>query len=396
MTDSLYSRLYRFRERPGRNSLEDFLSEALCHLLNHLPVSDMLRLVAETMIPVDARTEWADEVSNVGQLSWVTQKVITYENRAGRLDLLLQSATHGPLMIVENKIGSGVRSYGRLTDPDDAGPELIDADQLNLYGRWLASQLRVPTGAITLLTSGTRAPSGFGQGAIKYGVRLQYVCPWQRLSRSLDRLGERLGPSTLAGTLANELVLFLGENQMGAASFNTADLAPIASSLRVAGQLDQTFREIRDELQRGQNAQGYRWESVFRNQVCYDSTSGAVWDWLYLRPPFSPASWKVWFVAWGILFPEFERWREIREKFNGDLGLFVCCGSEGNPLIPFIQNRNLWPDGWLLSDDNHLFRLRALDTFTNDEDDRTVEMSGWIRESVESLHPLLIAAAGSQ
>ena len=170
---SLYGRLFTFRERPLRRPLEDFLTEALADLLNRMPPFEMTEFVSKFFLPPlsDAQQAWQELVSSWSgePLQWVTRPSIHVRTWTLYPDLTLYAGEKRPLLIVENKIGSGIGEYdvSQLNEDDteiqpNNTPGFQTAqtiDQLAIYGGWLSSQCRHPwPGAIAFLTHFTSPP----------------------------------------------------------------------------------------------------------------------------------------------------------------------------------------------------------------------------------------------
>jgi len=81
-------------------------SLALCDILNRLPVAEMAEVAGELFLPIAAQEAWRRETGNAESLRWTSQERI--EDGALRVDLLLRSDGGQPLLVVENKIGSGM------------------------------------------------------------------------------------------------------------------------------------------------------------------------------------------------------------------------------------------------------------------------------------------------
>jgi len=185
---SIYSSLFRYRPRPARHPLEDFLSQGLADLLGRLPLEVVVDFVADVLLGGHA-AGWREfvETRPKASLKWSTQVGALHGLTRGIMDLVL-IVDGREAVVVESKIGAPVRS--RRPEPDDLNSDstdseeifpTADAGQLQVYGRWLASRRAEQEwkGALILLTHFTKSPADFGFGASNYGVPNLNVCHWR-------------------------------------------------------------------------------------------------------------------------------------------------------------------------------------------------------------------------
>ncbi len=201
---SLYGRLFTFRERPLRTPLEDFLTEALADLLNRMPPVEMREFVSKCFMPplLDAQQAWHELANTLSgdRLQWISRPSINVRSGTRYPDLMLYAGETRPLLIVENKIGSGIGEHD-VSQMDEDNTEVLanhtsdiqtieTIDQLAIYGSWLSSQCQEPwPGAIAFLTHFTPPPLGFGLGdRSAYGVEWQRVCRWRDIWSWLTRV----------------------------------------------------------------------------------------------------------------------------------------------------------------------------------------------------------------
>jgi hypothetical protein len=102
MSNSLYGRLFKYRERKARTPLENFLTEALADLINRLPKDELDDFVASLLLDADAAEAWRDLTAR-GQvkISCRTQFPIT---SGSILDILFVADDATPLLVIENKV----------------------------------------------------------------------------------------------------------------------------------------------------------------------------------------------------------------------------------------------------------------------------------------------------
>src|SRR5204862_7986018 len=82
---SLYGRLFRYRERPHRTPLEDYLSECLADLFNRLPHEVRLSFAQKMFVPSVFAGEWRSSVSDAATIGMKTQ----YQIPNGRLEIVV-------------------------------------------------------------------------------------------------------------------------------------------------------------------------------------------------------------------------------------------------------------------------------------------------------------------
>ena len=386
---SLYGRLFAYRERHDRRPLEDFLTEALCDLMNRLPRHVMGEFVAKLFLPRDAASAWQQLVDNGGTLFWETQQHI---GEYGRLDLML-SGDETPLLVVENKVG-----------------HTGTVDQLAGYGQWLGRQVVGQTwrGVVVFLTHFTAPPDGFATGDTgTYGVPWQCVCRWPAVWRWLNA-NASTQPKTTWQALAKELADFLREKEMASETMTQHDLSALEVYLPSAARVNKLFERIWDEAVKPSwnNAiWGHEPGAVERSSIQYASNGGLIWDWGYVRPPHSPYEGKVWHLGWGIAFPEqILRWWDdaIPPLPKGPYAFFGLLSEDDRRPLPSDPQHGCWglSDGWSVSalDRNGLIKGRAVSDFDPDPDRLAAQIMDWITDAGHQLQramPNIVNAAPS-
>lgn len=383
---SLYGRLFAYRERRDRRPLEDFLTEALCDLLNRLPRDVMGRFVAKLLLPPAAMRAWQQVVDDGGKLLWATQQAI---GDYGRLDLML-SGDETPLLVVENKVGH-TGTVGQL-----AG-----------YGQWLGRQVAGQTwrGAVVFLTHFTPPPDGFATGDTStYGVPWQCVCRWPAVWHWLNA-NASAQPGTTWQALAKELADFLRENEMTSETMTQHDLSALEVYLPSAARVRKSFERIWDEAIKPtwNNAiWGHDRGAVARIWIQYASEGALIWDWGYLRAPHSPYAWNIWHLGWGIAFPEqlLTWWDDaIPPLPKRPYAFFGLFSEEDRRPVPSDPQHERWGlgAGWSVSASNRngLIKGRALCDFDPDPDRLAEQIIDWVKEAGHQLQLAIPAIVGA-
>ena len=163
----MFSRLYAYRERPGRSRLEDFLTEALSDLFNRLPAQDKLAMLALMLrlTPMAIGTTMR-AVAAAGRVEARTQVTI----KTGHRPDIVFYADGEPAIVLEAKIGAAYQRHIKDGPLDAAdAPSEIETNQLATYGEWIEGHARPGwPGAVVLLTAWTAPPADFatdGAGA---------------------------------------------------------------------------------------------------------------------------------------------------------------------------------------------------------------------------------------
>lgn len=162
---SLYSRLYRNRQRQDRSHLEDFLTESLADRLNR-GGSVLTCEFIQSCVPLkqpftaDNRAKLCASVTEAERVQWRTQVQVAWDGANGIVDLVLH-LDEQPRMVIENKIWAPIYRRDDI-QVLEADQEILEANQLHLYGRWLAQQARNdPTCVLVLPTASFVHPDDF-------------------------------------------------------------------------------------------------------------------------------------------------------------------------------------------------------------------------------------------
>ena len=189
--NSFLSGIYRYRERPDRSPLEDFLSEALCYLLKLLDEEGRTRGALRSLFDIEL---------SVANLRWRTQYVIPAGagNVSGKRPDIVGTTAEGnaEIVIIENKITAPFMEYYS----EDGQQEI----QIELYKRYAEDNYALTQ--VLLITHLTPRPKDWPDRDTK---------TWQQIYRALNKYGAYLGErSGAAGRFLWELCRFLEDNNM--------------------------------------------------------------------------------------------------------------------------------------------------------------------------------------
>lgn len=375
---SHYGRLFKYRETKGRTPLEDFLSESLTDLFNRLPKIEQLSFVDRLFVPSELKLKWHSVASASTELWMKTQVAIT----EGRLDILILCDKQ-PIIVVESKIKSAVRKR-----PDDS-------DQLHGYGHWLKRQADENDGNLTiicLLTHLTPPPKGFIEpGSDAYGATPKLV-RWYQVAAELKALScdDRLRLDVR--TLAEELYLFLLEQDMTSESPRLEDFAAAIVFIKAGSRISKAFEDVFEHVSglRGVFPRGSISDDL---PLAFDSEQNLMHGWKYLSaPPLETI-----YFAYGIaLQPNRSLTPDgplSKQNLPHDDSIFLCLGVETTKEMKLLeeQSKILGPD-WKhisFSDNSIVATFKPLKTILVEPESFAGIMNAWIDETVPQLLPVI-------
>lgn len=375
----IYSALFPYRERARRSPFEDFLTEALCDLLNRCPPATSKEFVAQVLITDHhIRTLWRTAASEMHRLIWQTQVVIQDNHGYWRPDIVLEADVDGApkrVLIVENKISARIQQHGlprevkiaardrsTLSDEDEGTDQESEIrNQLQCYGEWLENQDKPDgwNGGLTLLTHFTEAPDDFlDPKTTRYGSGYRSVASWSRIYKWL--LGHDAGvrgkhhismlPESAVTVLAKEFALFLKENNMANEQVVPSDIAAtgifVGSADRIFNTFQAAYKEFQPTIENIKDTQRH-WGGDYE----FDARGRLLWEWIFLNRKYAPASYS-WYVAWGIRFPDYSGcWTDANPRLPVIEHVFVNFASEKpRNLIPLkLLDQKDRPKGWSIS-----------------------------------------------
>jgi hypothetical protein len=378
MTQSLYSRLFAYRARPSRDPKEDFLTEALAHLLSRMPPDVTNSFITELLLPRGdgPQQAWTERFDAQPNGRWVTQFSIQNGEQSGRLDILYLDQQEKPVLIIENKISAF------------AGDE-----QMIFYSEWLRGQnLHGWPGVICFLTHTTKAPAGFAANHL-YNT----ICRWSDVYKWL----RQKAPSDGAGAVtpwkvfAKELADFLKEEEMGADSISERDIGALYMFINSGEKFRYFFEETyQNKVMQIQNLHHIR-EGICREPYHFEKDIGAIWEWIYLRDDLSPQNNNSWYIAWGLRLPEISsKWNDMNPRLPDRTHAFVVWTSDKRPFVPTITPNNLPNcDEWRSLPQGGAIAARALHCFPADSNELLESFGTWVQEKIVALLPVIQKAA---
>jgi hypothetical protein len=175
---SIYSRLFKYRERPSLSPLENFLTEALADLFNRLPMQSRFEFVAQ-MLPASCSNRLRKICKDGTQMKASTQESIFAASSVKRPDMIIYLDSK-PIAIFEVKVQASLQIH-KLEDVESERPlrtdtrEMASQNQLKTYSDWIHSQCSGDwPGAVFFLAHGTRTeayPVVSGQPRCSSSVR---------------------------------------------------------------------------------------------------------------------------------------------------------------------------------------------------------------------------------
>lgn len=416
MAESLYGRLFRYRERPKNAPLENFLTEALADLLNRMPRAEAMEAVERLFLQsAESRAVWRTFLAknSEAEFTWSTQFDLEVDGRHFRPDLVLE-ARGALLIIVENKITARLAKHQAAVAGGEGGAVHTDGavspgngrNQLQTYGKGLANLCNSAgewKGALVFLTHACVPPADFVDGSIGiYGVPWQAVTHWCEVWRWLKRLGneadirdDREGARASSDysppwrALAVELANFLEEKQMSAEYMTHFDLAAthvfVASAARVNETFNAIWRRLRTSIERSRLPIVRKARTEIESVFSVRSDWGVIWETRYIKD--APG----WWVGWGIRFPEFGQHFEDA-SLPTETHAFVEVSYDERPLPTLdAAHKHLLPKGWtVVPETNELVAARVLRDFSAASDRMTAELAEWISERVEEVAPAVL------
>lgn len=258
---SLYSRLFKYRERESRSPKEDFLSEALCSFIDSFDRSEKIELIRALFIPRSLDEKWNVLVERTSRFSLDTQHWI---DASSRLDITIW-ADDFPAIVIENKISAPT-----------------EETQLTRYGNWLKeSRCNGWPGVLCFLTHTTIPPDGFANSVQQAGEVQSIVLKWAQVASVLRDLKARLDSTRYESKIGSELLLFLMEEGMTSEFAEFEDFCAAFVYIRASAKIDHSFSTIYRHIK----SYGGYFTGDFQDDctVWHDPELNFVWGWKFLK-----------------------------------------------------------------------------------------------------------------
>lgn len=421
---SLFNRLFWYRERQGHAPYENMLSEMLVALLERLPRSRMSDFVAHALLPDSAVDQWRRSLAKWSRVEWLTEVSMT----CGRADIVLV-ADGVPVLVIENKVGSGLRLHARrgaAAEADDSAMisdseterEVVRAEgeleevrtQLHTYAEWLAKKCADPStqgwpGALVLLTHNCPAPAHFSDGAPgSYAIKWRRLSQWHEVAAWLLKVSnpnnsnsDPDGGDTRLGwiVLAREMADFLKERKMAENRMVKSDLEWVA--LRMAegesGFSERAKSTLTIVIQKiASDVPTLEWD---RFDGEFDEDSQALWGWGYLKGEHAPPRVKTQFLAVGVCYPTNDSdWCRAAPSLPGWPHMFVALAHDPRGAFASWTEdlRTTLPPDWRTVKGGswlHTFVAKPLYEFPSDPDKMFDELVIWGAEEIKKVEPLI-------
>ncbi|HET7308186.1 MAG TPA: hypothetical protein VFK24_10315 [Gammaproteobacteria bacterium] len=399
---SLYGDLFKYRQRPARSPLEDFLTEALADILNRLPTRIVAGLCEDVLFR--NRSAYSTEelkrvlktLARAPHVCWSTQVPAPHGGRTGLADIVLEAGEdRTPLLVIENKVNAPIARRDIESSPPrqvklpSASDGYRENDQLRDYARWL--RLRAGEGSpcgLVLVSLGTPAPADFFDGDCESwgGVSLRGSCRWPDLYKWLRNLTKKEGaeknsdvPAWVA--LSHEFTQFLEEKEMATKSVTSADLAAAHIFSKSFRHFEDSFTRVRDAVDAAWTSQVGKFASRRNQPVCnFDSDVAIVWDWGYLSDREFGVNTKKWHIGWGVLFESPTGWWD-NVTISQPTAVIILSTDEADFPAEDIPADRL-PIGWTLAKSEagevEMLYAKPLSAVVTDIESFSEELSAWV------------------
>lgn len=360
---SHYQRLFKYRERPDRTPLEDFLTEALADLLNRLP-DQLQRRFAERLLSnsADAIAALTKAWPIGARATWITQLLID----GGQIIDLLLEVEGRPLIVVESKIAAGFQLHNR--GDADSGNE-GRRHQLSTYGEWISRKSTDDWGGgLVLLTHWTPPPADYQTAQSIYRCLHRTTVRWSGIANWLRMVLASAGDlRTDWISLGWELLHFLREYNMESEVATQLDLAALQVYVSSADRVRNTVTQIWDSAEA-------IWKPLCQQAdktLAFEGSLGCVWKFRYLKR----TDLRNCYISTGLRYPVLGG--HPPESIGTDepcLFVELAADYNGSPISGMEM-----PDNWLAKPDIRVsfLPLRSLPAEPNSF---VAEASAWVGE----------------
>jgi hypothetical protein len=374
----IYSRLYKYRDRPSGSPLENFLTEALADIFNRLPMPIQTEFLI-WMLPASCSSRLRDKCRDGKQIKAVTQFTFVAAGSMKRPDIIVYLDDE-LLILMEAKVNAALQEHmleGREVGGDVS--KIVFQNQLKTYSEWIGSQCTGDwSGAVVFLTHGTRAPDGFENDGREGNSVIGVTWTWKDIGVWLARNPDLNKSKTTHRALASDFNHFLERQGLMTNFMTSRDLAATALFMPAYRALDHTIMTvIRAVASKYPKSKGGNFGSGFTpNMNSYQA-------WYFVNNKLNPAGTRFW-IAIGICFPD-----------QGALGSENPVGVPTQEPFFFIRfnddNRRAKasklfskiPEGWVeINEDYDVVIARAVSQFEADPDIRVQSLINWAQEEV--------------
>src|SRR4051812_88962 len=105
----IYSRLYKYRERPSGSPLENFLTEALADIFNRLAIATQIEFLVQ-MLPASCSHRLRAKCKNAKRIEAITQFPIVLADSVKRPDMVIE-LDGKPLLLFEVKVSAALQEH---------------------------------------------------------------------------------------------------------------------------------------------------------------------------------------------------------------------------------------------------------------------------------------------
>jgi len=345
----LYSSLFRYRSRPDRQPLEDFLTEALADIMRRMSPDAQIDMLDWCFRDARHKPDWG--CLRGSKVSLETQVVVA----GGIADLVLYRDER-PMLVIENKTWSGFRDHGTVDR---------SANQMTTYCEWLSGE--TPRGAALLVTGTSDAPEGY-HGGDGYAIDARAQVTWASLSRWLNSLLPAVENRRTWHDLAAELIVFIKEKSLSSEVFSQADLAAMSLALPTMGRWHATFTSMWSSAEDIKS----RFLKPRVSDFQFNIDGAIYWQWCYGLQNFSER--RAW-VGLGVRIPETSNW--YRDLVLPNAPHFIMILGSDNGIL--VHERQL-PSGWLTTEeDGHCLFCIPIYDLPLDAGKRIDILAQWMR-----------------
>lgn len=390
---SLYSRLFKFRERPSSTPLENFLTEGLADLFERFP-SDVQRIFLRGLFPEIHHRALTSHIAAGNRLRFVTQFRILVGTSTKIPDIVVLLDDR-PFILFEIKVNAAEQRHTFELDRNlDSGSEhtdLLVQGQLKTYSAWIKGQSPGPwPGAVIFLTHQTPVPTGFEEKSRAEDATIHVVSKWGDVGRLITKHISFGGGDNTYCALAYEYLEFLTEKKLMDNFVTSRDLAAAEIFLPSHKALDHTFKSVAAAvLAAHPKSRGGHVHGDFWGQAGYCG-------WYFINQKLNIPKSKF-FLAFGVWFPgagDYEG-NDIASLPSHEPFFFVLLADEnGSRKASELLEKT--PQGWVLVKENsQAIVAKPVSQFPSDPEQRAASFKLWAQHEVGRLVDLMPAYRGA-